>query len=234
MPNPQQILRIAIAVPKENAEKDFQTYYNAFSKLNTQLIAVDQNDDPLLFDGLLLPGGGDVNPLRYGQENTQSYSIKDDLDDLQFSVLDHFFKANKPILGICRGHQVVNVYLGGSLIQHLDTSEDHQPKPGQGDKVHCVEAADGSVHHQLYGKEFAVNSYHHQAIDRLGEGLKATLYSKEDGVIEACVYPEKNLFIVQYHPERMCFDRARPDTVDGKDIIGYFLDVCRKNRKVMN
>ncbi|HHT15589.1 MAG: gamma-glutamyl-gamma-aminobutyrate hydrolase family protein [Christensenellales bacterium] len=227
----ERSLRIAIAIPKEDAETTFSTYYKAFAHMGAELVAVDKDDDPKLFDGLLLPGGGDVNPKLYGQENTQSEGINDSLDDLQFSVLDNFYKADKPILGICRGHQVINVYLGGNLIQHLDTSKNHLPKPKQGDLVHLVVADKGSIHHRLYGKEFSVNSYHHQGIDSLGQGLKATLYSKDDNVVEACEYPEKKLYTVQYHPERICFERARPDAVDGQKIIGYFLDVCQASRK---
>ena len=64
------------------------------------------------YDGLLLPGGGDINPNRYGQENQGSIMIMDALDELQFAMLDDFVKLGKPVLGICRGHQVINVYFG--------------------------------------------------------------------------------------------------------------------------
>ncbi len=92
-----------------------------------------------VYDGLLIPGGVDINPSRYGQENRGSVMMMDELDELQFDILDAFVKNGKPILGICRGHQLINAYFGGTLIQHLPTAFRHSRKLDEPDKVHrCI------------------------------------------------------------------------------------------------
>lgn len=186
------------------------------------LIAVDE------YDGLLLPGGGDVDPTYYYQALNGSYpeDIDPVLDELQFSFTDRFVKAGKPILGICRGLQLLNVYFGGSLIQHLPTVANHSSGADH-DLVHKVHCCGESYLSELYGHDFIVNSHHHQAIDRLGEELTVTLRS-DDGVIEAIEHTSKPIIGVQFHPERMCFRLAREDAVDGSNIIKHFLDLCEK------
>lgn len=105
------------------------------------------------FDGLLLPGGGDVAPERYGEPVDPLCGTPDPaLDELQLTVLDWFVKNEKPVFGICRGIQVINVYFGGTLIQHVPDALHHMRTPGiPEDKVHLSHAESGSLLEKLYG-----------------------------------------------------------------------------------
>ena len=182
-------------------------------------------------DALLLCGGDDVDPARYGQENRGSVGIDPARDEAEFALLDAFCAAGRPVMGICRGHQIINVWLGGSLIQDIgqDIGPALAPAHGGegGDRVHQIRAAEGSLLRRLYGPEFAVNSSHHQALGRLGRGLAVTARS-HDGVVEAVEHNTLPLFGVQFHPERMTGARARPDTVDGGAIFRAFLELIEK------
>ncbi len=175
--------------------------------------------------GLILTGGADVDPAFYGQENTASQGVDPALDRREFAVIQAFLKAGKPILGICRGHQILNVALGGSLIQHLPTADDHAWTP-EGDRAHAVTAREGTFLYALYGRRFTVNSAHHQAVDALAPGLTPVARA-DDGTLEAFQDPARKLWCVQFHPERMCFAHRRQDTVDGAAIFRFFLEQCR-------
>ena len=178
------------------------------------------------YDGLLLPGGCDVNPARYGKEPIPQEITDDDQDALQFDVLARFLEARKPVLGICRGHQLLNVAFGGTLIQHLPGAEKHMSLPSGEDNVHPVHAEQGSFLYRIYGSDFRVNSSHHQGIELPGKGLHPVLHS-EDGVIEAIEHDSLPVWGVQWHPERMCFLHQRDDTEDGSLIFRFFLEQCR-------
>ena len=178
------------------------------------------------YDGLLLPGGADMNPLRYGEENVASMGVQDDLDELQLLLLDDFVRVKKPVLGICRGLQVVNVFFGGSLIQHLDTAARHRRTQDEQDNVHESVVQEGSWLAGLYGCRFFHNSAHHQAVKKTGAGLEIDSRSVEDEVVEAFHHRELPIYCVQWHPERMCLDRKRSDTVDGLPIFQLFCELC--------
>ncbi len=165
------------------------------------------------FDGLLLCGGGDLDPALYNQPLNGSHSISPERDALELSCVHHFLKAGKPILGICRGMQLLNVAFGGSLIQHLPTAHLHQS--ADGDLSHFIRA-EGALK-KLYGSRPIVNSSHHQAVDRLGRGLQA-IGSSEDGVVEAIVHERLPILGVQFHPERM---------QNGAPIFKLFLSACK-------
>lgn len=176
---------------------------------------------PEKFAGLLLSGGGDVDPALYGQENKACFGVDRARDEAERKLIEAYVRAGKPILGICRGHQVLNVYFGGSLIQHLPGAEAHVPTR-EGDAAHETRAAAPSFPAQLYGERFWVNSAHHQGIDRLAPELEAVQWAP-DGVIEACRHRSLPIWSVQWHPERMCLSRARSDTVDGALLFRRFL-----------
>ncbi|MBR5286053.1 MAG: gamma-glutamyl-gamma-aminobutyrate hydrolase family protein [Clostridia bacterium] len=178
------------------------------------------------YDGLILCGGADVDPKYYNEENNGSVGIDIARDEAEFALLKAYAEAGKPVLGICRGCQLINVFFGGSLYQHLPDAELHVSVKGC-DSVHTVTAVEGSVLNTLYGKEFAVNSSHHQAVKALGEGLRATAFWNGE-YIEAHEHTELPIYSVQFHPERMCFDKARNDTVNGAKIFEHFIAVCEK------
>ena len=182
----------------------------------------------LSYDGLLLAGGGDVDPALFGQPDRGSREIDRARDRAELALLDAFLGAGKPVLAICRGHQVANVWLGGDLIQDLDPALAPFHGGGEGDRVHPVRAKEDSLLYRLYGPVLTVNSSHHQALGRLGKGLTVTAQS-EGGVIEAAEHESLPLISVQFHPERMTGARARPDTADGGAVFRAFLDMVRKN-----
>ncbi|MCI2105969.1 MAG: gamma-glutamyl-gamma-aminobutyrate hydrolase family protein [Intestinimonas sp.] len=182
------------------------------------------------YDGLLLCGGDDIDPIRFGQENKGSEGIDPARDQAELVLTSAYVAAGKPILGICRGHQLLNVALGGSLLQDISPQlrlfHTHDPIADV-DKVHPVRASEGSLLHTLYGPVFSVNSAHHQALDRLGEGLVAVQWS-ESGIVEGIQHKSLPIIGVQFHPERMCCRNLRADTVDGAFLFRHFLDLCRK------
>ena len=184
------------------------------------------------FDGLLLPGGSDINPILYHQENTGSIGIHDDLDTLQFLILDSFISHRKPVLGICRGHQMLNVYFGGSLFQDIATTACHSreaPAFSHPDKIHCCLNRKGSWTETLYGSKCRVNSAHHQAICLAGEGLVIDSVCEEDKIMEAMHHESLPVWSVQYHPERMCFSHFKEGVADGSLVLKYFLDYIRES-----
>lgn len=175
------------------------------------------------YDGLLLPGGSDINPARYRQPLCGSRDIDEELDAAQFALLEAFLKTGKPILGICKGHQVINVWFGGSLIQDIPQAGRH--RYAETDQIHMTHAERGNWLYDLYGSDFPTNSAHHQAVDRLGDGFRV-IQTSDDGVIEAMAHDSLPILSVQWHPERMCGRRRRADTVDGAQVFSYFKTLC--------
>ena len=218
-------LTVAIAVPAGEAEKRYANYFGTLRALGALPVPAGADVRPGDFAGLLLPGGGDIDPARYGRANTASRGVDPALDELQLGALDAFVRAGTPVFGICRGHQLVNVYFGGTLIQHIPQAMAHSWTESGEDRAHDSVAKPGSALERLYGRAFWVNSAHHQAVERLGEGLRA-IQESTDGVIEAMIHGSLPVFSVQWHPERMCLERSRADTVDGGAVIRAFLGMC--------
>ncbi len=177
------------------------------------------------YDGLLLPGGYDINPVHYGKTKLPDEVFDDELDTLQFRVLERFLEAGKPVFGICRGHQMLNIAFGGTLIQDLPGAEKHRRRPDDTDNVHMTRTEPKSFVYQIYGSVCSVNSSHHQAIDIPGKGFRPVMWS-EDGVIEAAEHESLPVWSVQWHPERMCFRFRRGDTADGSGVFRFFLEKC--------
>lgn len=182
-------------------------------------------------DGILLSGGSDVDPLRFGQKTSgKTGGIIPERDEQEFYMLRYLLeKTQKPVLGVCRGVQVMNAALGGTLIQHIPdagfTGHTLAMYPRQVPS-HRVRVEPGTLLHRLVGKEMLpVNSFHHMAVDECAPALKVTAHS-EDGVIEAVELsenPDGRFFLgVQWHPEMM----AWADSVQQK-IVNAFVDRCK-------
>ncbi|MBE6996347.1 MAG: gamma-glutamyl-gamma-aminobutyrate hydrolase family protein [Ruminococcaceae bacterium] len=165
-------------------------------------------------DALLLPGGGDLEPWRYGQENTASRGLEPVRDAAELALLDWFTAAGQPVLGICRGMQTINVYFGGTLLQDI---AGHTAAHGI-DRLHRVRTAPSPLR-SICGERCIVNSAHHQAVDRLGAGLDAVQWTA-DGIVEAVCHQTLPVWGFQWHPERLDGDL-------GRRVFGRFLDLCR-------
>jgi putative glutamine amidotransferase len=159
-------------------------------------------------DGLVLAGGGDIAPGMFGaQAHPRSGGVRPDRDAAELALASAALELSLPLLGICRGLQLLNVALGGTLHQHLPDlvgHDGHSPVTG-GYGTHQVKVAPDSRLAGLLGAaaagEFGVPTHHHQAIDRLGEGLVATAWTP-DGTIEAAELPGPGFVLaVQWHPE---------------------------------
>jgi putative glutamine amidotransferase len=154
-------------------------------------------------DGICLPGGYDVDPSYYHQPNLQSEPVEAQIDQLDLDVIEIAQEMRIPIFGICRGLQIINVAMGGSLIQDIPQNIiDHNIsfRNKTKNRGHLVSIVKESKLFSLFGDETEVNSYHHQAIDQLGDGLTVCAVSS-DGIIEAV--EGVNILAVQWHPERM-------------------------------
>jgi len=172
-------------------------------------------------DGLLMPGGADIEPARYGQETIKECG-KIDLarDAAEWWMLDAFLPTRKPVLGICRGIQILNVFQGGTLHQHIPNHSDFKSRATG---CHAVRIQPNTMlAGMLQTKQIKVNSLHHQAVDSLGEDLVVCAVS-EDGFVEAVSHKNHPFFLgVQWHPEHM----SRKDPLQQK-IFDVFVRKCR-------
>ncbi len=161
-------------------------------------------------DGLLLTGGGDVNPRHYNQSFQKGLgALEEERDLIELKLIKHAMAKNMPIFGICRGIQLLNVYFKGTLFQdinqHSDSKIQHMfNKSSKSCEVHRVDFLKDCALRQCFDSDkIYVNSLHHQAIDKLGEGLSICAKS-EDGYIEAVQHAANPaVFAVQWHPEMM-------------------------------
>jgi putative glutamine amidotransferase len=202
-------------------------------------------EEPLeALDGVVLPGGGDLDPRLYGEiPGSACYDVSPAQDDLDLAVARRSIDAGLPVLGICRGHQLLNVLYGGTLIQDMEpgTVAHREPAPGHGSGPwawHEVEVQGGTRVAGLYGGSGSggtgstgaadgagvtvkIASGHHQAVARVAAGLVVTAVA-EDGTVEALEDPERWVASVQWHPEALelpAEERLAP--------FRAFVDVCR-------
>ncbi|MFF6878925.1 gamma-glutamyl-gamma-aminobutyrate hydrolase family protein [Streptomyces sp. NPDC012474] len=149
-------------------------------------------------DGLVIAGGPDVEPVRYGAEREERTGPPaPDRDAWELALIDAALASGVPLLGICRGMQLLNVALGGTLVQHIDGHAEVVGVFGG----HAVKPVPGSLYAGVVPEESFVPTYHHQAVDRLGEGLVPSAYAA-DGTVEAVELPSSGWVLgVQWHPE---------------------------------
>lgn len=169
---------------------------------------------------LLFPGGGDITPAFFGQRDHGSRSIDTELDILQLQALDYGIHSGLPILGICKGMQLINVGLGGSIIQDLPTADRHRYL--EADQYHLCVNLPGSCLQQLYGDTMLINSAHHQGLGKLGKGLQVISLCPFDQCIEAIRHETLPIIGLQWHPERL--DPAQT-SVTGAALLSYFLSL---------
>lgn len=184
-------------------EGPYDNYCAAIAAAGGRVALCRQPADAAAHDGLLLPGGGDI----FGT-----------LDDEESTVIRAFLEAGKPILGICRGMQALNVFFGGTL---HDFIPGHQLP--EGDLVHLTRS-EGLIA-QLLGQHPTVNSNHHQAVEQLGTALQAVQWTA-DSTVEALAHRSLPILGVQWHPERQSFSRRRDDAVDAAPLFYWFLQQC--------
>jgi putative glutamine amidotransferase len=156
-------------------------------------------------DGLLLPGGWDVDPVLYGERRDEKVGDTDrELDETELGLFKQARERSIPVLGICRGQQVINVAMGGSLVQHL---EDHDVRAlGRSHLAHSIEVDPASELGRAAGEhKVRVNSLHHQAIKDLAQGLHQTAHG-EDGTVEGVESDDGLIVAVQCHPEELTTD----------------------------
>jgi putative glutamine amidotransferase len=171
--------------------------------------ASEQPDELLdLLDGLILAGGADMDPAAYGAErHPMTLGTNPERDAFEIALAQRAIERDLPFLGICRGMQVLNVARGGTLLQHLPDShghDDHRRNPGSFEGAdHLVRLDGGSLAARAAGAEVHTTlSHHHQAVDRVGDGLVVTGRSDLDELPEAIELPDRTFVLgVQWHPE---------------------------------
>ena len=199
-----------VAVPYRRPNK-LGTYVEAARAAGLEPVAIhaEESAPPNGYRGLLLTGGSDVNPALYGEPPHPETETPDpERDSLELQLLREALRTGLPVFAICRGLQLLNVALGGTLIQHIEAHHD-QKLPD----VHPVKVEPGTLLAEIIGEDpVSVNSRHHQAIERLAVPLRVSARA-DDGIIEAVELPGDTFVVaVQWHPEerheRYSADRA--------------------------
>jgi len=186
--------------------------------------------------GIVLTGGEDVHPRFYGAPERVAEldpnEVNERRDEFEFRLIERALKKESPILGICRGLQIANVYFGGTLVLDLPSTGKRGHSKSQGyDRTHQVKVTPGTLLEKSVGADHGeVNSAHHQAADRIGDGLRLSATS-DDGVIEGLEWMELDqkpfLLLVQWHPERM----QNFESPFSKNLLSEFTKTVAANRR---
>jgi putative glutamine amidotransferase len=188
-------------------------------------------------DGLLLQGGADMSPKSYGETPINPMWAGDEVRDAyEIELFHEFVSQGKPVFGICRGHQVINVALGGTLYQDIPTQcpgmGSHRDEVKYDQAFHEMRILRDTWLSRIYPQvEVArINTIHHQAVKALGEGLVVEAMSEPDGLIEALRW-EGHSFVmgVQWHPEFL--DPKDSSLLDGRPLLRAFLNACEQRKK---
>jgi putative glutamine amidotransferase len=177
---------------------------------DVEVVKLAAGGDAEGFDGLVLSGGVDIHPSYYGgqlsYDEAPAAGWNKERDAFEIAMLERAWAQGIPVLGVCRGLQLINVCCGGTLVQDLGKGDEQHQNTPAADKEHAVRVDEGSLLYAIAGPGGWINSAHHQAIDRPGEGLKVNCHAG-DGVIEGIEWaaPADRGFMlaVQWHPERM-------------------------------
>jgi putative glutamine amidotransferase len=208
--------RIGLTCSALRAEGYYDPYLRAIESAGAEAVVIapptqrwDHGDTERILagiDGLVIPGGWDVAPAEYGATPTDETTPLDRaLDQAEAALVRGAIRASVPVFGICRGQQLINVALGGSLLQHIDGhAEAGQPR---GRLAHTIAVKRDSDLGQVAPPQLMVNSMHHQAVRDLAPGLRATAHSP-DGIIEALESTDSLVVAVQCHPEELVADHA--------------------------
>ena len=203
-----EVGRLPAFVGREPIEVFLSPYLRSVAGAGGTPVLLTRESDPTVvvdrLDGLVLAGGEDVDPRLYGGVPTEFATILDPgRDAFETALFEAALAKGIPVLGICRGCQLINVARGGTLVSHLSASAgqahsfygypgDHRPQ--------TVDTADGSRIAGLLGRRVMVNSYHHQAVLTPGDGVVASAHAL-DGVVEGIEMPDADVVAVQWHPE---------------------------------
>jgi putative glutamine amidotransferase len=207
-----------------------QTYMNAVWFAGGLPVVLSYTTEPAklseyaeIFDGFLFSGGVDVDPVKYGEEKMfDSVEVDEIRDGFEEALFKAVYPTGKPILGICRGIQSVNVWMGGTLYQHLDG---HRQDVSAEERTHPITIREGSMLHRLCGKtEVMVNTFHHQAVKTLAPALTVDAVSPEGYVEAAHEEGHRFLFATQFHPE---FYWQKEDDDHSAAIFKAFVSACR-------
>ena len=213
-------MQVQILIPGQ--EDTFENYARAVKACGGAPVFWTPGTPLPPFHGLLLPGGGDIVPSLYGQENIACTDMDPSRDEAELYVLSQAAALGKPVLGICRGQQLINVFFGGTLRQDLSG---HSRTAERLDRFHPVRTAPSFLA-ELYGTEAIVNSAHHQAVETPGAGLRPVQWAP-DGTVEALEHDALPVWAVQWHPERMRGPFAKRGAADGDLLFQAFLKKCK-------
>jgi len=202
------------ALHGEEVDVHLSEYPKVIERAGGLPVQLTRNTNPTAIvqrlDGLVMTGGADPDPALYGEApHPELGTVERGRDEWELALIRAALDARIPMLCVCRGAQLLNIALGGTLVQHLDAPEHNGWDRPRIDRCHTVRVAPGSRAEALYGLETATNSLHHQAVGRIGEGVVVT-GTAEDGVVEAFeVAGRPEVFAVQWHPE-MLSDQVDP------------------------
>ena len=181
-------------------------------------------------DGIILSGGPDIHPSLFNEEPHKNIgTIVNARDILDFKVIKYAFEMKKPILGICRGLQVINVFFGGTLYQdiHSQTKSEiqHQQKARGDLATHSIDIKSDSFLHNIFGDKVLINSFHHQSIKDVANSFDATATSINDNIVEAIEYKENHFIVgLQWHPEMLAEKNSQM-----QEIFNSFIKVVKNN-----
>ena len=205
-------------------EADNLPYIQAIEAAGGEAICLYAPPADISFDGLLLCGGPDIDPQHYHERSAGATAPDPVRDAAELALARTYIEYGKPILGICRGAQLLNVALGGSPWQHLLHTDAH--RAAVGDITHRVTAMTDSLLWDLYDADFLVNSSHHQAVRGLGCGILPIAWAP-DGTVEGFEHERLPLLGVQWHPERIVY--GEDGCAPGLPLLRYFLCLCREH-----